>query len=313
LTEVRVEVRPPWPFRLGGGSMDGLLRRRGAALQRLLRIDGEPVLVGIVQPQRERVLFAARAATEAAAHAGIARMRFATGVDDELRPFYDRFRGDPVIGRSVRSDYALRVRRHPDPWQTLLAAITEQLIELERAMTIQRRLIAAFGYRCPATGLRDVPEPAVIARQAPARFVAFDLAPKRALAMRRSAEAVARGRLDLHGHDVRRLLAIREIGPWTAEMVGLHGQGRMDVVPAGDLGFLKIVGRLTTGNPRARADEAEVRGFFERYGEWKGLAGVHLMHAAARGLIPARWSPGPGLRPAGTRSSAALAPPARAA
>ncbi len=96
-------------------------------------------------------------------------------------------------------------------------------------------------------------------------------------------------------------------------MLGLHGQGRMDVVPAGDLGFLKIVGRLMTGNPRARADEAEVRGFFERYGEWKGLAGVHLMHAAARGLIPARSSPGPSPRPAGTRWSAAPARPARAA
>jgi DNA-3-methyladenine glycosylase II len=313
LTEVRVEVCPPWPFRLGGASMDGLMRRRGAALQRLLRIDGEPVLVGIVQPARERVLFAARAATAAAAEAGIARMRFATGVDDDLRPFYDRFRDDPVIGRSVRTDYALRVRRHPDPWQTLLAAITEQLIELERAMVIQRRLIAALGYRCPATGMRDVPEPAVIARQAPAQLVAFDLAPKRALAMRRCAEAVARGRLDLHGHDLRRLRSMREIGPWTVEMIGLYGQGRMDVVPAGDLGFLKIVGRMTTGNPRARADEAEVRGFFERYGEWRGLAGVHLMHAAARGLIPARWSPGPALRPAGTRWSAAPARPARAA
>jgi DNA-3-methyladenine glycosylase II len=293
--------------------MDGLVRRRGAALQRLLRIEGEPVLVGIVQPARERVLFAARAATAAAAEAGIARMRFATGVDDDLRPFYDRFRDDPVIGRSVRTDYALRVRRHPDPWQTLLAAITEQLIELERAMVIQRRLIAALGYRCPATGMRDVPEPAVIARQAPAQLVAFDLAPKRALAMRRCAEEVARGRLDLHTHDLRRLRSMREIGPWTVEMIGLYGQGRMDVVPAGDLGFLKIVGRMTTGNPRARADEAEVRGFFERYGEWRGLAGVHLMHAAARGLIPARWSPAPSPGPAGTRWSAAPALPARAA
>jgi DNA-3-methyladenine glycosylase II len=313
LKELRVEVRPPWPFRLGGGSMDGLARRRGAALQRLLRIGGEPVLVGIVQPARDRVLFAARAASEEAARAGIERMRFATGVDDDLREFHDRFSGDAVIGRSVRSDYALRVRRQPDPWETLLGAVTEQLIELERAMEIQKRLIRAFGYRCPDTGLRDGPTADVIAAQAPARFVAFDLAPKRALALRRCAIEVARGRVDLRAHDMRRLLAIRDIGPWTVEMVGLHGQGRMDVVPAGDLGFLKIVGRLATGNPRARADEAEVRGFFERYGEWKGLAGVHLMHAAARGLIPARWSPGPALRPAGTRWSAAPARPARAA
>jgi DNA-3-methyladenine glycosylase II len=307
VVEMREEVRPPWPFRLGGASMDGLLRRRGAALQRMMRIGGEPVLVGVVQPAPDRVLFASRSASEPAARAGIARMRFATGVDDDLRPFYDRFRDDPVIGRGVRTHLALRVRRQPDPWETLLGAITEQLIELERAMEIQRRLIAAFGYRCPATGMRDAPTPDVIARQAPARLVSFDLAPKRALAMRRCADAVARGRLDLHDHDQRRLLAMREIGPWTAEMVGLHGQGRYDVVPAGDLGFLKIIGRLVTGNPRARADEAEVRGFFARYGDWKGLAGVHLMHAAMRGLIPARMSLDRAPRRAGTRWSAAPA------
>jgi DNA-3-methyladenine glycosylase II len=306
--ELREEVRPVWPFRLGGASMDGLVRRRGAALQRLMRIDGEPVLVGIVQPAADRVVFGARApASEAAAREAIARMRFATSVDDDLRPFYDRFSGDPVIGRAVRSDLRLRVRRQPQPWETLLGAITEQLIELQRAMEIQRRLIRAFGYRCPATGLRDAPTPAAIAAQAPAQLVAFDLAPKRALAMRRCAEAVAAGRLHLRDHDLRRLRSMREIGPWTCEMVALHGQGRYDHVPAGDLGFLKIVGRLLTGNPKARADEAEVRGFFEPYGEWKGLAGVHLMHAAARGLIRAPMSRGPAPRRAGTRWSAAPA------
>jgi DNA-3-methyladenine glycosylase II len=303
--EVRVVVRPPWPFVLPGGSLDGLIRRRGAALQRLLRIDGVLVLVGIVQPASDRVLFAARSVSEAAARQGIARMRFATGVDDDLRPFYDAFRGDPVIGPAVRMHRAVRVRRQPDPWETLMAAITEQLIELDRAKEIQRRLIAALGYRCPATGMRDAPTPAAVARQAPARLASFDLAPKRALAMRRCAEGVARGRIDLRSHDVRRLLAIPEIGRWTVEMLALHGQGRMDVVPAGDLGYLKIVGRLATGNPRARADEAEVRGLLARYGAWQGLAGEYLRLAAATGLIPDRIRPGPALRRAGTRWSAA--------
>jgi DNA-3-methyladenine glycosylase II len=303
--EVRLEVRPPWPFRLGGGSADGLTRRRGHALQRLLRIDGDPVLVGIVQPARDRVLFAARAPTEAAAREGIARMRFATGVDDDLRPFYDRFRDDPVIGRAVRTHLTFRVRRKPHPWEALVAAITEQLIEFERAAEIQRRLIRMLGYRCPQTRMRDAATPAAVAAVAPARLVSLDLHPKRALALRRCAEDVARGRIDPHDHDVRRLLAIREIGPWTVEMLGLHGQGRMDVVPAGDLGYLKIVGRLSTGNPRARADEAEVRGFLGRYGEWKGLAGEYLRVAAASGLIPDRPFPGRAPRPAGTRWSAA--------
>jgi 3-methyladenine DNA glycosylase/8-oxoguanine DNA glycosylase len=310
LNEVRVEVRPAWPFRLGGGSANGLMRRRGRALQRLLRVGGEPVLVGIVQPAADRVLFAARAESDAAGHEAIGRMRFATGVDDDLRPFYDAFRDDPVIGGAVRLHPRLRVRRAPDPWESLVAAVCEQLIDFERAIEIQRRLIRALGYRCPATGMRDAPSPAVVAGQAPARLVSFDLAPKRAIALRRCAEAVARGWIDLRSHDVRRLLAIREIGPWTVEMLGLHGQGRMDVVPAGDLGYLKLVGRLATGNPRARADEAEVRGFFARYGDWKGLAGEYLRLAASTGLLvtPARTRPGPAPRRAGTRWSAARGP-----
>jgi len=314
--ELRVEVEPPWPFRLGGGSADGLARRRGASLQRLLHLQGERVHVGVVQPARDRVLFAARADSEAAAAEGIARMRFATGVDDDLRAFHDAFGGDPVIGRAVRAHPQLRVRRRPVPWEALVAAITEQLIEFDRAVAIQRRLIGALGVRCAVTGLRDAPAPAAVAAAAPARLVSLDLAPKRALALRRAAREVASGRAGLDGAMgaapgraeavARRLLAIADVGPWTVEMLALHGLGRHDVIAAGDLGYVKMIGRLLTGRPHARAEIPAVRAFFEPYGAWKGLAGEYMRWGWRRGLIspPARRSPGPGPRPAGTRWSA---------
>jgi DNA-3-methyladenine glycosylase II len=314
--ELRVEVEPPWPFRLGGGTADGLMRRRGHALQRLLRIGGEPVLAGVVQPARDRVVFAARADTETAAAEGIARMRFATGVDEDYRPFHDAFRDDPVIGRAVRANPHLRVRRRPAPWEALLGAITEQLIEFERAVAIQRRLIAIYGFRCSVTGLRDCPEAAAVAGVAPARLISYDLAPQRAQTLRRAAHEVASGRADLdaaigapeRAHTVvRRLRTIPGIGPWTVEMLALYGLGRHDHVPAGDLGFLKMVGRMRTGNPRARAEIEEVRAFFEPYGAWKGLASEYLRWGWTRGLVvspPARRPPGPAPRPAGTRWSA---------
>jgi 3-methyladenine DNA glycosylase/8-oxoguanine DNA glycosylase len=319
VVELRDEVRPPWPFRLRrGGSPDGLTRRRGSALQRWLHPGGRPAFVGVVQPAADRVLFAARAGSPEAARAAIARMRFATGVDDDLRPFYERFRDDRVLGRAVRAHPRLRVARHPEPWVALAWAVTEQLIEFERAIAIQRRLIALLGPRCADTGMRDAPAPPAVAAVAPARLEACDLAARRALALRAAAREVASGRVDLDAPDHeagwRRLRAIPNVGPWTLEVLALFGQGRYDKVPAGDLGFLKLVGRLSTGNPRARADEAEVRGFFDAYGEWRGLAGIHLRGAAARGLLPAapvsiripapRTPPGPVPRPAGTRWSA---------
>jgi DNA-3-methyladenine glycosylase II len=317
MIELRIDVVPPWPFRLGGGSADGLMRRRGDSLQRLLHLDGERVHVGVVQPAPGRVLFAARARTEDSAAEGIARMRFATGVDDDLRPFYERFESDPVIGRAVRANPRLRVRRRPLPWEALFAAVTEQLIEFGEAVAIQRRMIAVFGHRCAATGLRDGPSAAVIAAEAPARLASFDLAPKRAIALRRVAAEVAAGRADLEAAvgappgaaeaAARRLLRITDIGPWTVEMLALHGFGRHDVIAAGDLGFIKLVGRITTGHPKARAEIAEVRAFMAPYGEWKGLAGEYLRFAAAAGLLgvnPARRRPDRAPRPAGTRWSA---------
>lgn len=264
------------------------------AIQRLIHVDDVPVFVGAVQASRERVLFAARAASHDAAAEGVARMRFACGVDDDLREFHERFRDDRLIGRAVREHPDIRVWRRPEPWEALAWAITEQLIEFERACAIQRRMIAALGRRCAVTGLRDAPSAAVIAAQAPALLESFDLAAGRAMTLRRAAIEVASGRVDLRDSDHEkgwaRLRAIPGIGPWTLEMLALFGQGRYDQIPAGDLSYIKVVGRLLTGNPRARADEAEVRGVMEPYGEWKGLAGDYLRISASRGWLPTRLS-----------------------
>ncbi len=295
---IREVVRPRWPFfRLGPAGMDGLTRRRGTGLVRLVHVGEEPVVVAVAGTGP--VVFAARARDEALAHAGIARMRFATAVDDDLADFHERFRDDPVLGAAIRARPWVRVRRNPDPWETLAWAITEQLIDIERATAIQRRLVAAFGRR--HAGLRDSPTAARIAAAAPAEIDACGLHPKRTLAMRRAAREVAAGRVDWTD-DFRRLLAIPEIGTWTVEMLALHGLGRLDVIPAGDLGYLKLVGRLHTGNPKAVADEAEVRGFFAGYAPYAGLAAQFLSRSVRSTSVPPR---------AGTRWSAAA--PRRAA
>lgn len=282
---VRAEVTPPWPFRLRVPARDGLYARRGDAVQRLVRVGDEWVFCGVVA-RGDRVHFAARARTDEAACEGLRRMRIATGVDEDHREFHARFKRDPHIGRAVRALPELRVRRRPDPWEALAFAICEQLIEFDRAVVIQRRLIAAFGHRCTETGLRAAPEATAIAALAPARLCAFDLPAHRAMTLLRAAVEVARGRVDLeadHEAGWRRLRAIPGIGPWTIEMLALQGQGRYDQIAAGDLGYIKIVGRLLTGRPKARAEIDDVRAFFTRYGEYQGLAGEFLRVAAARG------------------------------
>jgi 3-methyladenine DNA glycosylase/8-oxoguanine DNA glycosylase len=72
------------------------------------------------------------------------------------------------------------------------------------------------------------------------------------------------------------------------QMLALTGQGRMDQLPAGDLAYLKLVGRLTTGDPRARCSEAEVEEFFAPYAPWAGLAGAYALRAGSTGTYAAR-------------------------
>lgn len=285
MTELRVEVAPRWPFRLPvRGGADGLTRVRGGVLHRLLHAGATPVVVRVAQPAPSRVVFGAAAADRDAAAIGIERMRFALGVDDDLRPFYDRFRSDPLIGRSVRRRPHLRLFRRPEPFEALAWAIAEQLIDVGRAAQIQRRLAAALGRRCPDTGLRDAPEPARVAATSPARLQALDLSGGRSRALHRAACEVAAGRIDLAAgpgaeRGWRRLRAIPGIGPWTVEMLASTGQGRYDQLPAGDLGYRKLVARLRTGDPRGRVEEDEVRDFFAPYAPWGALAGPHLVGA----------------------------------
>ncbi|HXC24152.1 MAG TPA: hypothetical protein VNU28_06175 [Solirubrobacteraceae bacterium] len=287
LVELRVEVKPAGPFRLSRASgMDGVLRSRGGVLERLLHKDGEPVHVRVAQTAHDAVLFGARSTSAQAAHYGIERMRFALGVDDDLSAFRREFAWDPLIGRSIRERPWLRSRRRPEPFEALAWAICEQLIEYERAAAIQRRIVASMGPHWSAwedceRPLRDVPAPAAFAGAASARLESFDLAGSRARLLIRVAREVANGRLNLHEADHerawRRLRAIPGIGPWTVEMLALNGQGRYDQLPAGDVGLLKYVGgRLSGGDPWARASEGDVRAFFARYGLWQGLAAVHV-------------------------------------
>ncbi len=283
--EVRVEVRPRWVFRLPRRvGLDRVARLRNGVLHRLLHCGNEPVAIRIAQLSPDRVLFGARAGSREVAEWGIERMRATLGVDLDLHPFYERFRFDPLIGAAVRGNPGLRVAARPDPFEALVWAVCEQLIEYERAAAIERRIVAALGRRCAVTGLADVPSASVLAVQAPARLASWDLSETRASALIRAAREVAAGRVDLsdrdHERGWRRLRRIRGLGSWTLQTLALTGQGRLDQLPAGDLAYLKLVGRLRGGDPRARATEEEVERLFAPYEPWAGLAGLHALRGA---------------------------------
>lgn len=292
-------MRPAWPYRLRGRvGGDGVARRRGSVVSRLLATPEGRVVVHVWQPRSDGVVFRAAAADRdrpappSALELAIERMRFALGVDDDLTEFARAFRGDPLIGEVIHHRPWLRPKRRPWPWEALAWAVTEQLIEARRAAEIQRRMVrrwggklnapAASGASADAEGwipawlgpgpLRDVPSPEVIRGVAPAELVAMDLAEARAIALIRCAREIAAGRVDPDdGADDRRLLRIPSIGPWTLQVLGFNGRGEPDSLPAGDLAYVKLVGSLAGLGRRATVEEVEE--YFAPYAPFRGLAG----------------------------------------
>jgi len=270
-----------------GGDRDGVLRRRDGVLQRLLCVGEEAVSVR-AWPAAGGLRIRAEAPSRAAAGTAVVRMRFALGTDHDLRPFQRAFRRDRLLGPILRRNPWLRPRRRPEPFEALAWAVCEQLIDGRRAVGIERRLVARHGRRSACGTLRDVPSAARLAGLAPAEVEACGLSPRRSITLVRAAREVATGRADLTEHEPawQRLAAIAGIGTWTVECLALHGQGRDDQLPAGDLAYLKLVGQLARLG--RRATEEEVRSFFAPYEPYAGLAGTYLVHGAFTGAFSGR-------------------------
>jgi DNA-3-methyladenine glycosylase II len=289
---MEVEVRPALPYRLPRGSLDRTLRVQGGVATRFMHVEGSPVLVRAWQPVADLVRLRANAVDPAAVTRPAAcqgeitpagrdqlalaleRMRFALAVDVDLREFHRRFRRDPMVGSLIRRMPSFRPERRPWPWEALASAVVKQLIESDRAARIERRIVGRWGPRLGhgREALRDVPSPATIAGRAPAELESMELAAGRSLALRRLARDVAAGRCAIVSPTAdRRLLTMPQIGPWTVQCLGLYGRGEMDALPAGDLAYIKLVGRLA-GLGR-RATVAEVEEFYAPYEPFRGLVG----------------------------------------
>ena len=241
-----------------------MLRARGGRPGARSRL---PVAAG-AEPAAGR----ARASCELA----IERMRFVLGVDDDLGEFHRRFRRDPLLGPLIRRMPGFRPRRR----RLALggagrgggrAADRGRARGRDRAP--HRRPLGAAAGR-GAGGAARRPGAAAIAGRAPAELAVDGPAPARAggaAAGRRARSPPAAADRRPPAAD-RRLLAIPQIGPWTVQCLGLFGRGEMDSLPAGDLGYIKLVGRLA-GLGR-RATVAEVEEFYAPYEPFRGLVGA---------------------------------------
>jgi DNA-3-methyladenine glycosylase II len=137
--------------------------------------------------------------------------------------------GDPRRGRPT------------DRYGTLLRSIVGQQLSTRSASAIYARLIDRYGGRTPtpAEVLQDDPEELRVAAGLSHAKVAF---------LRSLAEHVINGSLELDRMDelpddevIAELVAVKGLGPWTADLFLMFQLERPDVLPVGDLGIRRAV------------------------------------------------------------------------
>jgi 3-methyladenine DNA glycosylase/8-oxoguanine DNA glycosylase len=202
-----------------------------------------------------------------------AEVRRRLSLDADTTAFRDAFGDDPLIGPQVRRRPGARPIVRGTVAQAALAAVAGQLVAWSEAAAIEARVVAAAAPR--AGGLRLPPTRAELAGLSPARLASLGLPARRAAALARLVRTLDTEALRGHpsGAVLARLARERGLGPWSAGVIGLFGLGRLDLGLVGDLGLIRLAGRVA-GRP---ADAADTAALLAPYGDWAGLASLHLL------------------------------------
>ena len=263
----------------------------GRVYRRLLPIGRRGVLLSVEQEGTAaraalRVgLEGALAESEAAAEAASRVLQRSLGASTPVSPFYRSHRGDPILGAPIRAFRGLRIAGVPSLWEALVTAVLAQQVNLQFAYDIRREICQTYGRRARFSKETYIafPAPEPLASESLPRLRRFRLSRSKAVAIREIARAFAGGELSeeilapLSDEDaIARLVALRGVGRWTAEIGLQRGLGRTDIFPAGDLGVVKYLAQGLLGHaPTSKAKEEDMRRYAERWAPHRSLALVY--------------------------------------
>ncbi|MCC6934678.1 MAG: DNA-3-methyladenine glycosylase 2 family protein [Candidatus Yanofskybacteria bacterium] len=182
---------------------------------------------------------------------------------------------DPVMRVLVQRYTLRRISVAKDPLEELVASIVSQQLSVKAADTIWKRFLALYRGRMPSA-------PRLIATPIE-RIRTCGVSGSKAAYIKNVADAFRRGHLDrahlmrMNDDEVRaRLVAIKGVGNWTAEMFLIFALGRPDIFSVGDVGLQNAIQKLYRKRPTPKTMErlarawAPYRSYAARY-LWKSL------------------------------------------
>jgi len=202
--------------------------------------------------------------------------RAVVGAEFELDPFCEWAQGDDILRELVPKLAGFRPPLAPDPYETIVSAITAQQVSLFAAFAIRNRMVEHFGERGVHAYAFPTRERMAGASEEELTELGFS---------RRKAEyvlGVARAELDLEAlrnlpdDEVKATLtALRGLGEWTADWFLARHLARPRAWPAGDLGLVKAVSAFYFGGRKLSI--AEVREAGARFDPFQNLTAHYLL------------------------------------
>jgi 3-methyladenine DNA glycosylase/8-oxoguanine DNA glycosylase len=173
--------------------------------------------------------------------------------------------------------FAMPTREAMSPFQMLLHAIVYQQITTKAAASIHGRLVALFPGRKPGPRrMQKLSDEALraVGMSRPKQRAARDLADKAldgTVPSRRQLESMEDEAI------IARLIQIRGIGQWSAEMMLIFQLGRPDVLPVTDLGVRK--GFQLSHGGRELPEPKKLLRYGERWRPYRSVASWYLWQA----------------------------------
>jgi DNA-3-methyladenine glycosylase II len=264
-------------------------RWNGECYRRVLVMSGSTVEIAVRQhgkPETPRlqVTLSGMQMTPGAREIAAAALERLLGLKINLKPFYRFAAADSKLGPLVARFRGLKPPRFPTLFETLANAIACQQMSLSLGILLLNRLAEKFGARIETSAgtSHAFPEPAALAGQQPDAFRQLGFSHQKGRALIALAQTCVGGAVtgqDLDHLDdadvVKRLLALRGIGRWSAEYALLRGLGRLNVYPGDDVGARNNLRRWL--RLRKLLDYDGVRRVTNKWQPYSGFVYFHML------------------------------------
>ncbi|MGF1766255.1 3-methyladenine DNA glycosylase 2 [Enterovibrio makurazakiensis] len=200
------------------------------------------------------------------------------GLNQDIETFESQYHSHPEISRLLAHHSGLRIPQTVTPFEAITWAITGQLISVEAAVSIRRRLIETTG-KPHSSGIWCSPDPNTLAATDIDTYRSCGYSNSKATTIQRVAQMLVENELDLSPSAnplavSRDLLSIKGVGPWTVSYTLLRGFGYLDGSLHGDVAVRRNLQQLLGCDEKP--SEKETQAWLNDFSPWRALVAAHL-------------------------------------